>query len=164
MPYSAWTRTNIIEPTDFPGKSALAVSMQEILWNDNLSVHVKEIDDQHKELIKMINRLGEAVKDGSWPKKIVTLSDVLLEMIDYLDYHFSTEEKYMIAYNYPEYQAHREEHQRFVREVTTFAEAFHNGKTGLSNDILLFLKDWYLNHIMNTDAKCGAFLSARGLA
>ena len=138
--------------------------MSQIQWDEKLSVGIREIDDQHKELIKMINRLDEAVADGSWTKKVVTLSDVLLEMVAYLDYHFSTEEKYMIEYDYPDYDDHRDAHLTFVRDVTDFTEAFRNGKKGLSVEILDYLKEWYLSHITSVDAKYGSYLRDRGLA
>ncbi len=138
--------------------------MSEIQWNDELSVNIDEIDDQHKNLIRIINRLDDAVSQGHRSKKTVPPTDVLSEMIDYLEYHFSTEEKYMIEFDYPEYDAHRAEHELFVGKVTTFTEEFRKGKKDLSNDILLFLADWYLNHIKNTDAKFGPFLIAKGLA
>ena len=89
-------------------------------WSDDLSVHIDEIDNQHKELLKMINRLHQAAESGDWSSKIVTLTDVLLSLIAYLEYHFSTEEKYMIDNEYPEYDAHRDEHSKFVKEVTSF--------------------------------------------
>jgi hemerythrin len=149
------------EPIKQTEKCSIGVVMSKLCWDDKLSVNVKEIDDQHKELIRMINRLGEAISDGSWSKKMVLLTDVLLDMTDYLQYHFSFEEKYMIDLNYPDYQEHNQEHQSFVQEVTNFTEDFQSGKKGLTKDVLDFLWDWYFNHIMNVDQKMGEFIAAR---
>ena len=84
--------------------------MGKMVWDGTLSVDIGEIDNQHKRLIELINRRNEAVEDGSWSNKIVILSEVLLEMIDYLDDHLSTEENYMIECKFPYFEAHREEH------------------------------------------------------
>jgi len=34
-------------------------------WNDQLSVGVAEIDKQHQELVKLINDLHEAMREGA---------------------------------------------------------------------------------------------------
>lgn len=135
--------------------------MNLIDWSDDLSVHINEIDDQHKELLKMINRLHQAAVSEDWSKKIVTLTDVLLSLISYLEYHFSTEEKYMIDHQYPEYDAHRDEHSKFVKEVTVFTDAFKDGTQGLTEEILTFLKDWYVRHVTHTDMKFGNYLKLK---
>ena len=136
--------------------------MNLIDWSDDLSVHIDEIDKQHQALLKMINRLHQASLSGDWSKEIVTLTDVLLGLIAYLEYHFSTEERYMIDAEYPEYDAHRNEHSNFVQEVADFTDAFKNGTQGLSEEMLTFLKDWYLDHVTHTDKKFGAYIKSHG--
>ena len=131
-------------------------------WSDDLSVEIEEIDDQHKELLVMINRLHGATVSGDWSKRIVTLTDILMGLIDYLQYHFATEEKYMILHEYPGYEEHHKEHSQFVAEVTSFSEAFKNGTKGLSEEILSFLKEWYIRHITLSDVRFGVYLNSRG--
>ena len=131
-------------------------------WNDDLSLEIDEIDAQHKELLAMINRLHSATVSGDWSRQIVTLTDILMGLIDYLQYHFATEEKYMILHEYPGYEAHHKEHSQFVAEVTSFSEAFKNGTKGLSEEILSFLKEWYIRHITLSDVRFGVFLNSKG--
>ena len=137
--------------------------MNLIDWSDDLSLEIEEIDAQHKDLVTMINRLHKATMGSDWSKQIVTLTDILLGLIDYLRYHFATEEKYMIEYQYPEYEVHRNEHLKFVNEVTSFSQAFRNGTQGLEEEVLTFLKEWYIRHITLTDTKFGVFLHSRDI-
>ena len=136
--------------------------MNLIDWNDDLSLNIDEIDAQHKELLVMINRLHNATVSGDWSRQIVTLTDILMGLIDYLQYHFATEEKYMILHEYPGYEAHHKEHSRFVAEVTSFSKAFKNGTEGLSEEILSFLKEWYIRHITLSDVRFGVYLNSKG--
>jgi hemerythrin-like metal-binding protein len=62
-----------------------------IVWSDELSVNIEEIDKQHKKLIDVINVLFNAMIEGKTQNIIDTIID---DLIDYAKYHFSTEEKY----------------------------------------------------------------------
>ena len=59
--------------------------MDEIVWQESFSVGVKDLDDQHKQLIKMINTLinQKDVKVNS-----ETISDLLTELTKYAEDHF----------------------------------------------------------------------------
>ncbi len=140
----------------------MRTEMNLIDWSDDLSLEIDEIDAQHKELLAMINRLHSATVSGDWSRQIVTLTDILMGLIDYLQYHFATEEKYMILHEYPGYEEHHKEHSQFVAEVTSFSEAFKNGTKGLSEEILSFLKEWYIRHITLSDVRFGVYLNSKG--
>jgi len=127
-------------------------------WNDELSVKVKEIDDQHRKLIGLINNLHEAMKNGQG--KLV-LEPTLQELASYTVYHFQTEEKYMQKFNYPGYRAHKIKHDAFVKKVTDFQKDYHAGRLGLSLDLMNFLKEWVTTHIGETDQQySGTFVTA----
>ena len=91
--------------------------MEKIIWNERFSVGVRKIDEQHKELIKMINKLIET-KDTKVDSE--TISDILTKMTKYADYHFQTEEQYMIEYDYPDYSSHKEQHIEFKKKTVAF--------------------------------------------
>lgn len=129
-------------------------------WDDKFSVNVKEIDNQHKRLVEMLNELHSAMSVG---KGKDALGKVLQSLIDYAASHFATEEKYMTKFNFPGYAQHKTEHDKFVKQVLDFQAGFNSGKLALSTEVLQFLKDWLVKHIQGTDKKYGPFFNEKGL-
>ncbi len=134
--------------------------MDFIQWNESLSVKVNEIDDQHKQLIRIINELYKAKKEERDKNFLLPILD---ELINYSFVHFTTEEKYFIRFRYPETEKHQRAHSGFVDKVTEFKEAYYDGSATLSDDLLDFLKDWLLNHIKGEDRKYIEFFQGKGL-
>ena len=131
-----------------------------IQWSEALSVDVEEIDEQHYTIIKRINEIYDSMNRG---KGQAVLGNILECLTEYTVDHFNTEEKYFERFGYPEAEAHREEHTRFVERVTAFEAEFKAGKIGLSSEILNFLKDWLTDHIQGSDKKYGPFFNENGL-
>lgn len=127
-----------------------------IEWNAKLSVTVPEFDEEHKKLIGMINSLHEAMKSGKGKE---LLTKILDEATEYTLKHFAYEEKLMLQYRYPEYKAHKELHDEFVKTVTEFRKK-HDQKMLQAGQLLNILKEWLINHINNVDKRYGPFLMA----
>jgi hemerythrin len=134
--------------------------MSLIDWSPSLSVGIVEIDEQHKKLIGIINRLNDAMKAG---KGKDALSQILSETADYTIYHFGTEEKYMQQFGYPGYQRHKIEHKGLLDKVTALAKDLAAGKITITLDVMTFLKDWLSKHIVGTDKQYGPFFNQKGL-
>lgn len=132
-----------------------------ITWTENFSVSVQSIDDQHKKLIGLVNDLYDAMRAG---KARDVLGKVLAELIDYTVYHFGTEEKLFQKYAYPDYKAHKKEHDDLTKTAVDLKEKFNNGNMMITIEVMNFLKDWLNNHILGTDKKYGPFLSSKGVA
>jgi hemerythrin len=139
-------------------------------WDPGFSVKIAEIDQQHKNLIGFINRLYEAMKPSSSQdaleaaiQELSTQATIINEMVEYSSYHFSTEEKYMLQYRYPDYEKHKKEHEYFINKVRILKSDFDDGKVILSSQITQFLKEWLSTHILGTDKKYGPFFQSKGL-
>lgn len=131
-----------------------------ITWSEKYSMELKEIDDQHKVLVGMINELHDAMKQAK--SKEISLK-IINKMAEYTKFHFSTEEKYMQRFEFPDYTEHKLEHERFVEKVLTFKEDYENGKAGVSYEILNFLKEWLVGHIQLTDKKYASLFKEHGV-
>ncbi|MDW5563439.1 MAG: bacteriohemerythrin [Methanomassiliicoccus sp.] len=129
-------------------------------WSQDYSVNVKEIDEQHKNLIRMINELHDAMVKGQGRSMV---GKILSDMTEYAKKHFATEERYMKKFNYPGYNAHHLEHERFVEKVSTFKDDFDAHRLDLTIDVMNFLFDWLKNHILTVDKKFGPFFNYNGL-
>ena len=136
--------------------------MEEISWDDSLSVGVDLIDEQHKMLIERINTLSKAVAKYMGHTKII---ETLLFMTEYTDFHFSTEEKYMKELAYPAMDSHLKQHEEFKSMLRTLEDDFkEEGATKVvSRSISTFLGNWLINHIKVVDVNFGKFLQDKGV-
>ncbi|MDD4527588.1 MAG: bacteriohemerythrin [Candidatus Margulisbacteria bacterium] len=125
-------------------------------WNDNYINNIKECDDQHKTLVKLINTLHENMKAGNGRD---VLEKTLSELLDYTAYHFLTEESLLESYGYPEIKNHIKEHEALTAQVKTFYERFSAGETSITIPLSIFLKDWLINHTLYSDKKYGIFIA-----
>jgi hemerythrin len=129
-------------------------------WTTILGVGVSEIDDQHKKLIALINKLHDAMRAGQGKQ---VLEQTLQELADYTVYHFETEEKYMQQFKYPGYLKHKAAHAAFVKKVTDFQKDFAGNRLNVTLDLMNFLRDWVNNHIRETDKQYSALFNEKGL-
>lgn len=132
-----------------------------IEWSPKYSVEFSSIDEQHRQLIKIINDLHDAMKNGKG-KEILGTS--ISNLLDYTKTHFEYEEQEMKLKNYPELQLHSKIHKDLVNQVVEYKKKFDNGETVLTMDIMDFLRNWLLDHIMKTDKKLGSYLKEAGMA
>lgn len=124
-----------------------------IEWTDEFSVGVEEIDEQHKRLIALINTLITAIEER---EKRDVLEKILEEMIDYINYHFISEEKYFEGMD--NLKEHKLKHWEFVKKTNQLNRDYGQNKLNISQDILDFLRDWLCNHILKIDKKYFAAL------
>lgn len=131
-----------------------------VVWDESLSVGIKKIDQQHQELVKIINCLVEN-EDASGHSE--PIAHVLDRMTQYAVYHFETEEGLMLQYDYPEYESHRDDHTQFKTKTAKFCLDALQGKETLSDELLSYLRDWLTHHILKADMKYKPYFLERGL-
>jgi len=126
-----------------------------VQWKESYSVDNKDIDDDHKKLLGMINQLQTAVH---YQTDEGTIEQTLNDLIDYTKYHFSREEKIMQDHDYPDFEEHKQEHAKMVAQVTQFIDEYRVDKTRTIDNVLQFLKAWLINHINGSDQKYRPYL------
>ncbi len=131
-----------------------------ITWGPKLMTGIDEIDTQHKELVRMVNELHRAMKMRLGIQKS---GAILNSLAEYTVFHFEYEEKLFKEHKYPEYKAHKKNHEDLVKTVLKFQKDFLSGEAALTVDLMKFLTDWLKNHIMKTDMKYVPFLKKKGL-
>jgi len=134
--------------------------MKMIEWKDKYSVDVSIIDKEHKKLIFIINNAIAIKQHNNISEK---LSEKLNEMIEFAHEHFKNEEAYMIKFNYPEYQYHKEEHLDFSLRMLAYQSRVISGDYHDANEILEYLKAWLVNHIQEVDKKYTDCFTKNGL-
>jgi len=140
--------------------------MLEILsWKPEFSMKVSEIDEQHKKIIELINLLHSDAYTGSYKQGC---ADILKQLYNYCDYHFSTEEKYFHHFNYLGTEEHENEHRLYRKNVIGFESRLEKissdydiGK--FASELLNFLHDWWEHHILYIDKKYVNCFNENGL-
>lgn len=134
-----------------------AGSGQFLAWRSEYELGHRLIDQQHRQLVSLINELHAAVLDG---RSKATMDKVIDELVKYTRTHFRDEEALFAASDYPDTETHREEHAEFIRKVQSVVGNYHNGTSILGTDTLVFLKDWLIKHINGTDRGYARYLGS----
>lgn len=129
-------------------------------WNDELSVGINSIDEQHKKLVDMINALNDAIMDGKSDELMTKIFD---ELTTYTVKHFGYEEQLFMQHGYMESESHKREHEALINQVKSLQVKMNEGNFMISVEVMAFLKDWLKNHIMKTDKTYAPFLIDKGV-
>ncbi len=129
-------------------------------WSDTYSVKIGIIDAQHKVLVDLINELHHAMITRTGKEQ---LGKILSNLIKYTQGHFKAEEGILQSNQYPDFINHKAEHERFTKRVLDFQSKFQRNEIGLTIEVMDFLKDWLIKHIMGVDKKYTPFLNSKGV-
>ncbi len=133
---------------------------QFVEWKDSYSVGIDSIDQQHKKLLNLINQLQTAV-DYSTGEQFER--EALDELVDYTKTHFTYEEGMMEDNDYPDFAAHKAQHEKMFKKVEeVLAEYEKDHDTAMAN-AAQYLKDWLIHHINGTDKQYSSYLIERGV-
>jgi len=87
--------------------------------------------------------------------------DILNDLASYTKTHFVVEESLMRILNYPDYEAHKEEHDSLIAQMEELQGKVDAGKASVNFELMYFLKVWLTKHIMESDkAYSSHFLNA----
>ncbi|MCL2440407.1 MAG: bacteriohemerythrin [Treponema sp.] len=130
----------------------MAVNNELITWSEKFSSGIKLIDDQHKELVALVNEMFNHVT-GNDLQEHNYFNRVINDAVAYVKTHFATEEKLMIATKFEGYAEHKKEHETFILAVVENIKDYEAGKRLTLSTFTRFLKDWVLSHIALMDKK-----------
>jgi len=137
------------------------MSTDQILWNDEDSVGVASIDEQHKELVAITNRMFQAIVRDAGVEAVLGILD---EMARYAEQHFAHEEALLVEHGYPAdmLASHVAEHRNLTGQVHDFIRKARENTDILDLEVYDFLRDWMTDHLQRTDRTYAEFLCARG--
>ncbi len=124
------------------------------------SVGVETLDKQHAHLIDLIGRCSDLIKAN---RKKEEIGEIIQELFKYTEEHFSLEERYMNLAGYKDLPSHKKQHQEFIRVVKDFEEQRIAGNQLSLKDIMIFLMDWVINHILMSDQDYAEAMKKAGI-
>ena len=121
-------------------------------WKESYSVGIALIDEQHKHLFKLGNSALELIKSDSSLDKSKEIIQLIDDLIQYTKFHFLNEESYMVKINFPLYSSHKEEHYAYIIKINSIdTAALSVSQEKQINDLVGFLLNWILTHILEND-------------
>lgn len=129
-------------------------------WSNEYSVNVRVLDDQHKRLFFLVDSLTKAMHEGKGNDIIQSVID---ELTQYTVSHFKEEEAILVKINYPKTQYHIIEHKNFINKLNSFKQEVGTKHMGVSINVLGFLRDWLVNHILHKDKDYSNFMKMNNI-
>ena len=129
-----------------------------VMFDQSQRLGIQDLDEQHHDLTRTLNRLNSAILNGKSKNAILALYD---EMIEATINHFETEARYMSQYDYPERHSHIQEHAQLVKEAKEMRESLCSEGDKLN---LQSIRDWLLNHIQYSDKPLAEFFLRHGVS
>ena len=91
-----------------------------LVWSDDYSINVTEIDEQHKKLLEHVNKLHAGV-EAQIDKQ--DLHQLVMDLYEYAVFHFSFEEKLMKQHGMDHIKKHHKEHKLLLKPVADSNQA-----------------------------------------
>jgi hemerythrin-like metal-binding protein/diguanylate cyclase (GGDEF)-like protein len=140
------------------GVSTESSNFEIFSWNRNFETGHVAIDEQHKVLVGILNRLARhfASSDSD-----VNCERVLDELIDYSQFHFDAEEKIWTAVlgDRDVVRDHHKSHQLFFDQIQMYRSSKKPESDTLAN-LFDYLTKWLAFHILEGDRKMTLIASA----
>ncbi|KAB0664079.1 bacteriohemerythrin [Oryzomonas japonica] len=125
-------------------------------WETSFNLESGVMNEHHQQLVSLINAAYDAIQlnDSHGMVRIVG------ELLDYATYHFRTEADLMRQCGYPSQASHLEQHGHFFRHISDLQSRLHAREPLHNLEIVVFLKEWLMQHILVTDRELAGYLAA----
>jgi hemerythrin len=127
-----------------------------IEWQERYAVGVAVIDGQHREMLELVNRLLQGLRDG---RERGALVEMLRELVRATEHNIATEERLMQEHGLSPVH-HADAHTRLLEAIRRFD--LRLDPQGLAASAS-WLREWLLGHIDEDDRPFAEQLRARGV-
>lgn len=124
---------------------------------DYLSFGIKELDLHNEKFYKLLEELRIY---ASTKEKKAVIKELLDEFEAYSVYHFTNEEEMMSVSHFPDMERHVAQHRFFVQKIHEFKQSFSYGNHVVDEQMLVFLRKWFVVHISDVDRQFADFYLA----
>lgn len=119
-------------------------------WKPEYSIGIESMDDEHREMMRLINEIHDRLNADSDADQI---NHCLGEIFNAISMHFALEERLMKDNAYAEFQAHKDDHEKLLDEIRDLMDEFYdNSATGMSA-LEESLSGWFSTHFSTFDAR-----------
>ena len=133
------------------------IDFELISWSKTFACGISLIDDQHKNLVDLLNEMFNHVS-GDEEQENAYLKKIIHEAVGYTKVHFATEEKIMLVTQFSGYAEHKAAHDKFILTVAKHISDFASGKRLSLYSFTNYIKNWVLSHIAVMDKQYFVYL------
>ena len=131
-------------------------------FTDDCLTGMKQIDDEHRELFRILNELHELFANEFIEDKYDHTRELLDRLRDYTQCHFAHEEAYMESIAHPELELQRRQHNAFTAKISEMDAILPSGsQQAFLDDLLQYLVTWLYRHIISSDMMIGKPIPAK---
>jgi hemerythrin len=132
-----------------------------IVWTDQMAVGVKLLDNDHKKLVLLINKLHDGLVNN---RDKQALDSVFESLVRFTRVHFAHEEQLLFETGYHGAEAHKQEHESMIQKIVDLQARFRSGAPmAMYMDGVELLKSWLFNHMYGADQQYAPYLEAKGV-
>lgn len=126
-------------------------------FTDDCLIGVEEIDNEHKELFRMINETQELFENQILNDKYDRIQEMEGRLSKYAEEHFRHEEEYMASIKHPELELQKRQHLLFCEKIGAIPDSFNSNEEqqAVLEDLLKYLVTWLYRHIISSDLMIG---------
>lgn len=129
--------------------------MSLLQWKNEYSVGIESMDDEHREMITLINSTYDKLGSDADPDQI---DDCLAEIFNTISMHFALEERIMRNAAYAEFEAHKNDHEELLDRLRDLMDDFYADPATGAKQLEQSLSDWFGGHFSTFDARLHGLL------
>ncbi|GAB6051829.1 hemerythrin family protein [Magnetospira thiophila] len=120
-----------------------------IEWTNDLSVGIEKLDDEHKQIIQMINAFIAAVDESLG---IGEIHDRFRDLQKFVYFHFGEEEDMMLQAAFEDLEDHKRHHQDLASQMDALWDKIMLDPVFKSDDGMReWLESWLFRHVKTHD-------------
>ncbi len=119
-------------------------------WKSEYSVGIASMDDEHREMIGLINDVY--AKLGAAPDT-AEIEDCLESIFTTISMHFALEERIMRDSGFGEYEDHKDDHELLLDEIRDLMDEFVADADNGAKVLEERLSSWFGKHFASFDAR-----------
>jgi len=121
-----------------------------IRWGAGMKLGIPIIDEQHTNLIRIVDNLQLTCNKGTdcVRQRFISAAN---EAVEYIKFHFTTEEKLMKLMEYPKYHDHMNEHKDCLWDISYICSKFEDEQNPDFRQFVLYLNEWIVTHVCDSD-------------
>ncbi len=131
-------------------QSTAVINENELIsWDNQFAIGIKSIDEQHKQIVQLLNVVYANFKQG---KAKAEIKASLTEFINVITTYLQQQETYYKQFSYAKADECATEHKLFLQKINQFNKDYSANKIKFLDDIIEDIKQWiFVNVVTNTD-------------